>query len=165
MDVPKGKYVLHIDEINWIPSSLNAIKELSTIGVPIIVITNQQCVGLGLLDREVLEYLHVCINAWCDFRIKRFYYCPHLASAGCHCRKPQTGLLEKARKDFSISPHKSILVGDTDADILAARMFGALPIWVASGQQKEMNQRVNKFLDLSSAVPFIKQWFKTIERW
>ena len=53
-------------------------------------------------------------------RIAKIYYCPHLASSNCYCRKPKTGMIQQAVIDFpEIIIEKSYLVGDSDSDIEA----------------------------------------------
>ena len=54
-------------------------------------------------------------------KIAKIYYCSHLASVNCDCRKPKSGMLLKAKEDFpEIDFEKSILIGDSDTDIIAA---------------------------------------------
>ena len=53
-------------------------------------------------------------------RIDKIYYCPHLESEDCKCRKPKAGMLEEAFCDFpSIDVSNSYMVGDSDSDIQA----------------------------------------------
>ncbi len=53
--------------------------------------------------------------------IEKIYYCLHLESENCYCRKPKSGMLLKAKEDFpEIDFMKSILIGDSDTDIIAA---------------------------------------------
>ena len=54
-------------------------------------------------------------------KIEKIYYCSHLSSVNCDCRKPKSGMLLKAKEDFpEIDFEKSILIGDSDTDIIAA---------------------------------------------
>jgi len=46
--------------------------------------------------------------------IDAVYYCPHKPEDNCNCRKPKTGLIEKAVEDFDIDLKNSIVVGDRD---------------------------------------------------
>ena len=64
-------------------------------------------------------------------KIDQIYYCPHLASEFCSCRKPRTGMIKKALMDFpSIDFSKSFLVGDSDTDIELAKAMKIEPIKV-----------------------------------
>ena len=52
------------------------------------------------------------------------YVCPHENDA-CECRKPKPGMLLEAMRDFpSIDPRQSVLFGDSNSDIEAARRAG-----------------------------------------
>ena len=61
------------------------------------------------------------------------YYCPHRQEDDCACRKPRTGLLQRAEVDLGvpIDRHLSFIVGDSSADILAGLQFGVKGIYVA----------------------------------
>jgi len=51
-------------------------------------------------------------------RIDAFYYCPHLPEEeGCPCRKPKTGMIEKAVRDFEVDLGRSRVVGDSAVDV------------------------------------------------
>ena len=65
-------------------------------------------------------------------RIDKIYYCPCLESENCECRKPNSGMLLKAKKDFpSIKFKNSILLGDSDSDITAAENIGVKAVKVS----------------------------------
>ena len=58
-------------------------------------------------------------------RIDKIYYCPHLESDNCLCRKPKPGMIKNAIIDFpEIKIDHSYLVGDSDSDIIAGKKFG-----------------------------------------
>ena len=51
--------------------------------------------------------------------IDAFYICPHHPdfTGECNCRKPKTGMIEQAIKDFDIDVKQSVLFGDKPWDI------------------------------------------------
>ena len=53
-------------------------------------------------------------------KIIKIYYCPHHPDEKCNCRKPNTGMIEQAIKDFKIKIPNAILIGDSESDIEAA---------------------------------------------
>ena len=58
-------------------------------------------------------------------KIDRIYYCPHLASLNCECRKPKSGMILKAIADFpNISREFSYLIGDSESDMEAGKKEG-----------------------------------------
>lgn len=161
LKVEMGKYVLSPDDIQWIPGSLEAVKSLAVYDIDIVVVSNQQCVGLGLLDHKTLDVISSNINHDCEHAIRAFYYCTHKKTDGCHCRKPQVGLFAQAMRDLDIDPRKSIMVGDTQEDMLAARMAGIYPIFVLTGIGEAYAKDI-VFDDLAGATNFIGQWFRKI---
>jgi D-glycero-D-manno-heptose 1,7-bisphosphate phosphatase len=59
------------------------------------------------------------------------YYCPHHPDAGlgalrveCDCRKPKPGMLLRAIHDYAIEAEYSVMIGDTPADMEAAKAAG-----------------------------------------
>jgi len=63
--------------------------------------------------------------------IDKVYYCPHLASERCSCRKPNPGMIQQAIIDFpEIKIEDSYLIGDSDTDILAGNKMGLITVKV-----------------------------------
>ena len=97
----------------------------------ILVVSNQSGIGREIYGEEDWLRFNSAINSELIKRgckIDRFYFCPHLpyseTKKRCNCRKPATGMLDKARSEFKIDYNKSILVGDRETDILAAYNAG-----------------------------------------
>ena len=107
------------------PGSLTAISKLSDVFQFIIIITNQQGIGKGLMTKSDLEHMHdemIKEISKKGGRIDAIYYCPDLASKKCNCRKPGTKMFENAYKDFpEIDIKKSYMIGDSDSDIEAGK--------------------------------------------
>ena len=89
-----------------------------------IVVTNQRGIARGLMRREDVEEIHanmVAELAALGARIDDVFYCPHDRDE-CECRKPKTGMVERAREKWDIDLAGSLLLGDSDKDAeLAAR--------------------------------------------
>lgn len=165
LNVERGKYIHNAEEAKWIDGSIEAVKMLAKLNIVILVVTNQQGVGLGLVEYNDVVNIHNKINRDVVYSIDKFYFCPHTKDFGCHCRKPRTAMLEKAINEFSINPHKSIMVGDTMSDTIAAKIVGIMPIHVKSGLEKEPLPGTTSFDCLMDATDFISSWFITLEGW
>ena len=81
--------------------------------------------------------------------IEKFYYCPHHPEKGvgkyktdCLCRKPNTGMLDAAIKEFNIDTAVSFMVGDTLADIDAGQKAGLTPVLVKTGHGMETLEKI-----------------------
>jgi D-glycero-D-manno-heptose 1,7-bisphosphate phosphatase len=128
-EVPKvpSRYILNRSSLILNQVILKLIVELQLDFKKVAVITNQQCVGKGLISLNDLNLIHKKIDDSLKklggFPLK-FYICTHLESLECKCRKPKPGLFELARKDFMISKDKTIYIGDSPSDEEAAKYFG-----------------------------------------
>ena len=123
----EGKYVQNFSEFEFISGSLSAISKLSQLFFRIIIITNQQGIGKGIMTEVDLNTLHFKMQQKIEYyggRIDKIYYCPHLESDNCLCRKPKPGMIKNAIIDFpEIKIDHSYLVGDSDSDIEAGRIM------------------------------------------
>mgnify|MGYP001161472048 FL=1 len=124
----EGRYVTNFSEFEFIKNSDSAIRKLHKIFKRILIVTNQQGIGKGLMTEDDLNFLHQKMQRELnsDYNlIDKIYFCPCLEGDSCNCRKPKTGMFENAMLDFpDIQIEKSILVGDSDSDIEAGKKFG-----------------------------------------
>ena len=119
-----------------IPGSLEAIALLHAAGYQVLVATNQSGLAQGLFDEYELAKIHqkLCTSVEAvGGVITGIFYCPHSAGDNCDCRKPNTGLLQRAENEFGISLKGSYFVGDSLRDLLAGRSFGMQPVLVRTG--------------------------------
>ena len=130
------RYVTNFDEFVFVKNSDIAIRKLHKLFKRILVVTNQQGIGKGIMTEDDLNLLHLQMQRELsvDFDlIDKIYFCPCLEGDDCNCRKPKIGMLENAKLDFpEIKIEDSFLVGDSDSDILAGKKFGLTTIKVSS---------------------------------
>ena len=119
----EGRYVRFFEDFSFMHGAINAISKLSQVFQYIIIITNQQGIGKGLMTEIELDLLHKQMIHELKKKggkIDAIYYCVDLASKKCNCRKPGTTMFENALKDFpKIDIMKSYMIGDSDSDIQA----------------------------------------------
>ncbi|TKC15510.1 D-glycero-alpha-D-manno-heptose-1,7-bisphosphate 7-phosphatase [Robertmurraya kyonggiensis] len=137
-------YVYHQKQFKWMPGAMKTIKFLKDEGYSIFVITNQSGVARGLYKEEDVQQLHLWMNEELFLRyrtqIDAFYYCPHHPSHGigsykreCQCRKPKPGLIHQAFHDFDIDISASVVIGDKNSDMDAAKEVG-ITGWLFQGK-------------------------------
>ena len=130
------RYVTNFDEFVFVKNSDVAIRKLHKIFKRILVVTNQQGIGKGIMTEDDLNLLHLQMQRELsiDFDlIDKIYFCPCLEGDDCNCRKPKTGMLENAKLDFpEIKIEDSFLIGDSDSDIIAVKKFVLTTIKVSS---------------------------------
>ena len=130
----EGRYVTNFNEFVFVKNSDLAIRKLHKIFKRILIVTNQQGIGKGIMTENDLNLLHLQMQRKLnpDFDlIDKIYFCPCLEGDSCNCRKPKTGMLEEAMLDFpDIIIKNSFLVGDSESDIEAGNKFGLKTIKV-----------------------------------
>jgi D-glycero-D-manno-heptose 1,7-bisphosphate phosphatase len=124
INVDSADYIRGRADFNFIPGSLEAIRDLTDNGYTAIVITNQSALARKLISREELDAIHdeMCrAVASAGGNITDIFFCPHLPHEGCECRKPAPGLILQARQKYNIELADSIMVGDSIKDIECGR--------------------------------------------
>ena len=136
-------YLYKIKDFEFIGKAIDALKLLSKTDYKIIIITNQAGIAHGFYSEEDFHKL----NSWMinnlkdkGIKIDKVYYCPHHPNAkvakyklDCDCRKPNTGMLKKAEKEFNINLKKSFFVGDKTSDIKTGKNAGCKTILIKTG--------------------------------
>lgn len=116
-------YVKNINELKFLPNIFNALKRFNDMGFMIIIITNQSIINRKIISENELKKIHDHMLKTMEkhsCKITKIYYCPHHPDEKCKCRKPNTGMIEQAIKDFKIKIPNAILIGDSESDIEAA---------------------------------------------
>jgi len=123
-----GGYITKWDDFEFLPHVKESIGILSKYFRRIIVVTNQQGIGKKLMTEAQLDVIHTNLRneiIEADGVIDAIYYCPELKSSVPNCRKPAGFMAKRAKNDFpEIDFNKSIMIGDTDSDIMFGRMLG-----------------------------------------
>jgi len=131
-DVP---FLTKLDDFRLFPFTAGAIKKINASEYLTIVITNQATISMGKLTFEELDKIHKKMETelgWQGAKIDGIYVCPHYPEGGwegevkelkikCSCRKPKTGLIKQAARDFNIDLKKSFYIGDTTIDLETAK--------------------------------------------
>jgi histidinol-phosphate phosphatase family protein len=140
-------YVKNILELEIFSNIVIPIRKLKDDGFLIVVITNQSAINRGVTTIKNVKEIHQHIQNYLkkfDLEIDGFFICPHRPDENCLCRKPKSGLLLEAIKEFKIDVNFSWMIGDNDSDIIAARSIGCKAIKV--GDKLNLNQAVEKIL-------------------
>lgn len=159
VDVP-GRYVCSAAE--WIPieGALAAMGRLSQAGFAVYVVSNQSGVGRGLFTEADLAAMHAKLLAGLAAHggaLAGWFYCPHLPSDGCRCRKPAPGLLEQVQADWGQPLEAVPFIGDKWSDLVAGRALRMRNLLVATGHGlktlHEHSAEIDEFfVDLAAAA-------------
>jgi len=128
-------YVKKWDEFYFLEGVLDGLKSLSGVFKRIIVVTNQQGVGKGLMSDDDLQFIHdEMLKEVRKYggRIHAIYSATDLVAHDLkQMRKPNVGMALKAKKDFvEIDFTKSIMVGDSISDMQFGKTAGMKTVFI-----------------------------------
>ena len=136
-------YLYRLDQITLFPWTVDVIRALNRADLAVVVVTNQSGIARGLFTEAFIDETHRHLSARLaagGARIDAYYYCPHHPDGvvdayrqRCDCRKPASGLVDRAVRDLDLDPARSFVVGDKWVDIGLARAAGARGILVRTG--------------------------------
>ncbi len=127
-------YVKNINEFKFLPGVLEAFKIFAEKFGRIVIVTNQQGVGKGLMTLQDVDSIHDFMKKEIEAqkgRIDAIYVCPQLKSDPNNFRKPSPRMAYMAQHDFpEINLEKSIMIGDSNSDIEFGRNAGMYTILI-----------------------------------
>jgi len=112
-----------------------ALARLKGAGAKLVVVTNQSGVGRGIITLKDLEAIHARLQGLLeqeDAALDAIYFCPHHPDAGCRCRKPNVGMVERAVSELQLDLRRSYVIGDHARDIQLAHRVGAKAILITT---------------------------------
>lgn len=113
--------------VRLIAGAAEGIRQLREAGLAAVIISNQSGVGRGLFSMADLERVHertAELLAEAGAELDGAYYCPHAPDEGCDCRKPATGLIDRARRELDLASDGCVFIGDKPSDVEAGTAAG-----------------------------------------
>jgi D-glycero-D-manno-heptose 1,7-bisphosphate phosphatase len=127
-------YTSRRDQFEWVPGVLLASRRLHEAGYALVVVTNQSGIGRGFYaesDFEILSNWMRAEFAAAGAPLAGVYHCPHHPvdalgpyRTACDCRKPAPGMLLRAARELDLDLASSLMFGDRESDLQAARAAG-----------------------------------------
>lgn len=127
----------HPDQLRLLPGVVEGLRALSGAGYVLAIATNQPGAAKGQVPLAAIERTNralVDTLSGLGITIARLAVCLHHPEGGpggdpalaraCDCRKPKPGMLTGLIADLGLDPAESWMIGDTAADIEAARRAG-----------------------------------------
>ncbi len=160
---PGPGYVLRWEDFHFNDGVIEALAWLRKRGFALILVTNQQGVGKGLMTQATLDDIHARMQAELaahDAQFDAVYACTCLkCEPSCQCHKPNPEMALRAAREHDLDLSKSWLVGDHDRDIQMAmnagvphtvRVLGSAPASVAASHEVttmgDFLQRIQSFI-------------------
>tara|TARA_B100001079_G_C16220145_1_gene429902 strand:- start:161 stop:688 length:528 start_codon:yes stop_codon:yes gene_type:complete len=145
-------YLHKIDDFEFIDGIFDTCQHFQSLGYRIIIITNQSGIYRGYYTEDDYQKL----TQWMltqfenkNINILDIFHCPHGPDSTCDCRKPMPGMFLSAKTKHNIDMEKSWMIGDKEADVIAANASGiSNTILVMTGHRiDESNSNASFFLD------------------
>ena len=157
---PEHQYVTQWKDFKFIPEIFDTLSALIKKDYKLVIVTNQQGIGKKLFNEQQLYDIHARMNEEFgkrDIKIEKIYYCPHLESDGCNCRKPQPGMLYRAQNElpFIIDMDNSFILGDSIRDVQAGKAFGIKTVLFNSNgyaNNNEADYLINNIRDVVNII-------------
>jgi len=127
------EYCHKIEDFKLIDGILDFLKFANKLSEHVFIVTNQAGIGRGFYTEDQYQILTdhmLSLFEKHEIKISRVYHCPHHPEGKgqykqqCNCRKPRSGMIVQAIKDFDIVREQAILIGDKASDIAAAKHAG-----------------------------------------
>lgn len=126
-------YVRTPEHFGFLPGAIQGMRLLQDHGWRLVIVTNQDATGWGLVPENQLARIHDRMLTSLrkeGIRIAEIYHCPHHVLSDCACRKPRPGMLLAAARDLGVLPRTAWMVGDKPLDVQTGRAFGCRTAWV-----------------------------------
>lgn len=136
-------------KVEILPGVIDGLLKLQAAGLRLAIVSNQQGIGLGYFT--VQDFIAVNQAMLRELgargiRISKIYFCPHSLAEQCSCRKPATGMITRAMRDFKVAPEQTFLIGDSDEDMQAGADAGCQTVRASEGGFGPAAQRILSLL-------------------
>jgi len=131
----EGEYITSPADLVLLPGAALAVASLNAAGLLTVLVTNQRWLSGPSGDSACYAAIHERLMQLLGAegaRLDAAYHCPH-APATCDCRKPLPGMLRRAAREHRIELDRSVIIGDSESDLMAGRAAGIATILVRSG--------------------------------
>lgn len=135
------------ESVMLLPTARELVARANSLGIAVIVVTNQSGIGRGLFDWEDFDRVSARIAALLgQARIDAVLACGTMPPAGRRpdfrndWRKPACGMLLAARDRLGIDLARSWLIGDRYSDLRAARRAGLAGAMLVSGAKRPLRR-------------------------
>ena len=128
----KNGYIKTFSEFKFLPGVIDGVKFLNDNNYQVIIITNQACIGKSIITEKQLNKIHLKMKR--VFLLKKraqiddIFYSPYFKYSkikkyrqNFYDRKPNPGMILKAKEKWNIDLKKSFLIGDRISDLETAR--------------------------------------------
>ena len=141
------------ERVHVVPGARAALDRLRAAGVSLALVSNQSGVARGLISAAQVHAVNRRVEELLG-PLGPWLVCVHGPDDACRCRKPAPGLIAQAAARLGVRAEDCIVIGDTGADVDAARAAGARAVLVPNGvtRPEEIARAPEVARDLAAAV-------------
>lgn len=113
-------YLFRREDFHFMEGTFEGIRYLRDKGFLLFILTNQSGIARGFYQLKDFYKLSQWLLEQLDqnqAKIDKIYFCPHLPSQNCICRKPKPGNIFKAQEEFHLDLSQSWIIGDQKSDL------------------------------------------------
>lgn len=143
--IAEKEYLRDPNGVALLPGAREGLSALASNGVKLIIVTNQSGVGrkyFSMADVDAVNTRMTSLLAEAGVMIAQIYVCPHAPIDNCDCRKPRTGMIQKAAHDHGFDPASCWVIGDKAVDVDLGRNVGAKTILVRTGYGADLESKI-----------------------
>jgi phosphoheptose isomerase len=119
-----------------LPNAAAGLRAFRRMGFGLVVVTNQSGVGRRFFTAATVGGIHRRMTELLGqegVELDGIFFCPHVPSDVCSCRKPEPGLVLEAAAKLDFDPAECVVVGDKECDVELGRRVGARTVLVKTG--------------------------------
>ena len=146
--IEEVNFLSRVEDLRFFSYTNESVRLFKASGFLIVVVTNQSGIARGIFPESAMHEIHEQIQNDLTEKLDAFYFCPHLPTGDCRCRKPRTGMIEAACADFAIDLENSWIVGDKALDIELGWNANIKTALVLTGYGKTDVHKLSKKPDL-----------------
>ncbi|MDF2177695.1 D-glycero-beta-D-manno-heptose 1,7-bisphosphate 7-phosphatase [Aliiglaciecola sp. CAU 1673] len=158
-------YVSSPEQFDFMEGIFELCAALKQKGYKLVVVTNQSGIGRGYYSEQSFWQLSDWMREQFEAQgivLDGIYFCPHHPSDAsgeyrceCQCRKPAPGMLLKAAEELDLALSQSLMIGDKQSDMEAAKaagLKGGFLLTEATGGSDPFYRQVSR---LSAIAPLL----------
>jgi D-glycero-D-manno-heptose 1,7-bisphosphate phosphatase len=138
-------YLHRTEEVRFVEGIFSLCRTAMKLGYRLIVVTNQAGIARGFYTEAdfhaLMDFIQTQLRTE-QIELDAVYHCPFHPEHGVghykrehEDRKPGTGMLRRAARDFNLSLADSVMIGDRCSDIAAANSAGLRQAFLLTGTE------------------------------